>query len=28
MKYEIYGNFKKEEFDEENSPSVVFVISK
>ena len=28
LKYEIYGNFKKEEFDEENSLSVVFVISK
>lgn len=28
LKYEIYGNFKKDEFDEENSFSVVFVISK
>ena len=28
LKYEIYGNFKKDKFDEENSPSVVFVVSK
>ena len=28
LKYEIYGNFKKDKFDEENSPSVVFVLSK
>ena len=28
LKYEIYGNFKKDKFDEENSPSVVFVVNK